>query len=177
MSTSDDPLEVVHQAITLLSRNSSVRATNTFRGLSFVSYSMLAFISRSPEPTASEIAERFGLEKSTVSRQLAELEEEGLLHRAPSRSTPRMKTLSLTALGLERMSEIHAYQRALLEERFRQWPKKDVTQFSRLLWRFVSEVDTTSSSLNRPPQAGRKRAAANPPSKGRRKTAHDQASR
>ncbi|MFE8596298.1 MarR family winged helix-turn-helix transcriptional regulator [Archangium violaceum] len=167
VTASDEPLDVVHQAITLLSRNSSVRATNTFHGLSFVGYSMLAFISRSSEPTASELAERFGLEKSTVSRQLSELEEAGLLQRAPS-STPRMKALSLTALGHRRMTEIHAHQRSLLEERFRRWPKKDVEQFSRLLWRFVAETDTSTSPPNRPTQAGRKRAERIP-TKARKK--------
>lgn len=51
-----------------------------------------------------KLAERYGLEKSTVSRQLSQLEEDGLLHRVAHPSRPRTKLLELTDTGRARLA-------------------------------------------------------------------------
>ncbi|KOU63182.1 MarR family transcriptional regulator [Streptomyces sp. MMG1533] len=141
MPARDEPLDVIHEAIILFSRNAKARANNMYDDLSFVAYTMLSYVGSSPQPTASELAERYGLEKSTVSRQLSRLEEDGLLRRVAHPSRPRTKLLELTDTGHARLGRVRQHQRKGLEERLGRWPDEDVETFGRLLWRFVTELD------------------------------------
>ncbi|MEW2397239.1 MarR family winged helix-turn-helix transcriptional regulator [Streptomyces sp. NPDC046862] len=141
MAARDEPLDTIHEAIILFSRNARVRANNMYDELSFVAYTMLSYVGTFPQPTASDLAERYGLEKSTVSRQLSRLEEDGLLHRVAHPSRSRTKLLQLTDTGRARLARVRQYQRKGLDERLGRWPDEDVETFSRLLWRFVTELD------------------------------------
>ncbi|MDX3584961.1 MarR family transcriptional regulator [Streptomyces europaeiscabiei] len=141
MAARDEPLDAIHESIILFSRNSRARANNMYDGLSFVAYTMLSYVRAVPQPTASDLAERYGLEKSTVSRQLSQLEEHGLLRRVSHPSRPRTKLLELTDTGRDRLARVRQHQRKALQERLGRWPDEDVETFSRLLRRFVTELD------------------------------------
>lgn len=141
MPIRDEPLDVIHEAIILFSRNAKVRESRMYDELSFVAYTMLSYVGSFPQPTASDLAERYGLEKSTVSRQLSALEDDGLLRRVTHPSRPRTKLLELTDAGLARLTRVRQHQRQGLEERLGRWPDEDVETFGRLLWRFVTELD------------------------------------
>jgi DNA-binding MarR family transcriptional regulator len=141
MTAQDEPLDLIHEAIILFSRNSRVRANNMYDDLTFVAYTMLSYVAATPLATASDLAERYGLEKSTVSRQLSQLEEDGLLRRVTHPSRPRTKLLELTDTGRTRLARVRQHQRKGLEERLGHWPDEDVETFSRLLHRFVTELD------------------------------------
>jgi DNA-binding MarR family transcriptional regulator len=141
MALRDEPLDVIHEAIILFSRNAKVRENHTYDDLSFVAYTMLTYVDAFPQPSASDLAERYGLEKSTVSRQLSRLEEDGLLRRTAHPSRPRTKLLELTDTGRACLARVRRHQREGLEERLRKWPDEDVETFSRLLRRFVTERD------------------------------------
>ncbi|WP_405467380.1 MarR family winged helix-turn-helix transcriptional regulator [Streptomyces canus] len=141
MPARDEPLDVIHEAIILFSRNAKARANNMHDDLSFVAYTMLSYVGSVPQPTASDLAERYGLEKSTVSRQLSRLEEDGLLRRVAHPSRPRTKLLELTDTGHARLARVRQHQRKGLEERLGRWPDEDVEAFGRLLRRFVTELD------------------------------------
>ncbi|MFJ4938790.1 MarR family winged helix-turn-helix transcriptional regulator [Streptomyces pseudovenezuelae] len=140
MAARDEPLDAIHEAIILFSRNARVRANNTYDELSFVAYTVLSYVDTFPQPSASDLSERYGLEKSTVSRQLSRLEEDGLLCRVAHPSRPRAKLLGLTDTGRVCLARVRRHQREGLEERLRRWPDDDVETFSRLLRRFVTEV-------------------------------------
>ncbi|KFF98984.1 MarR family transcriptional regulator [Streptomyces scabiei] len=141
MAARDEPLDAIHESIILFSRNSRTRANNMYDDLSFVAYTMLSYVRTAPQPTASDLAERYGLEKSTVSRQLSQLEEDGLLRRVSHPSRPRTKLLELTDTGRGRLARVRQHQRKELQERLGRWPDEDVETFSRLLRRFVTELD------------------------------------
>jgi DNA-binding MarR family transcriptional regulator len=141
MAARSKPVDVIHEAIILFSRNSRVRANNMYDDLPFVAYTMLSYVGTFPLPTASDLAERYGLEKSTVSRQLSQLEEDGLLRREAHPSRPRTKLLELTDTGRARLARVRQHQRKELQERLDHWPDEDVETFSRLLHRFVTELD------------------------------------
>jgi DNA-binding MarR family transcriptional regulator len=141
MPARDEPLDVIHEAIILFSRNAKARANNMYDDLSFVAYTMLSYVGSFPQPTASDLAERYGLEKSTVSRQLSRLEEDGLLRRVAHPSRPRTKLLELTDTGQARLARVRQHQRKGLEERLGRWPDEDVEAFGRLLRRFVTGLD------------------------------------
>ncbi|WP_405652009.1 MarR family winged helix-turn-helix transcriptional regulator [Streptomyces sp. NBC_00019] len=141
MAAWNEPLDVIHEAIILFSRNAKVRENRMYDELSFVAYTMLSYVGSFPQPTASDLAERYGLEKSTVSRQLSALEDDGLLRRVAHPSRPRTKLLELTDTGLACLARVRQHQREGLEERLGRWPEEDVETFGRLLWRFVTELD------------------------------------
>ncbi|MEU6801311.1 MarR family winged helix-turn-helix transcriptional regulator [Streptomyces neyagawaensis] len=141
MTARDEPLDVIHEAIILFSRNAKVRENHMYDDLSFVAYTMLSYVGSFPQPTASDLAERYGLEKSTVSRQLSRLEEDGLLRRVAHPSRARTKMLELTNTGRSCLARVRQHQRKGLEERLGRWSDEDVEIFGRLLWRFVTELD------------------------------------
>jgi DNA-binding MarR family transcriptional regulator len=48
-----------------------------YQGLSFVAFGVLTYVDSAPSPHAKDLADVYGLDKSTVSRQLADLEAQG----------------------------------------------------------------------------------------------------
>ncbi|KOG27052.1 hypothetical protein ADK36_00245 [Streptomyces viridochromogenes] len=56
-------------------------------------------------------------------------------------SRPRTKLLELTDTGRACLARVRQHQRKGLQERLGRWPDEDVETFSRLLWRFVTELD------------------------------------
>lgn len=108
-----------------------------YDGLSFVAYAMLSYVAGQTNPTASELAECYQLEKSTVSRQLSDLESAGLLRRVPHPGQARTKLLELTDAGQRCLRDIREHQRKGLEERLRTWCAADVEKFAELFQRFI----------------------------------------
>ncbi len=62
--------------------------------------------------TARELAARLRLEKSSVSRMLRKLVESGDVHEEPGEDDGRVKVLSLTTSGKQRVMAIHAFASA-----------------------------------------------------------------
>jgi DNA-binding MarR family transcriptional regulator len=141
MAPEADPLEEIHRAIILFSRASRTRANDMYEGLSFVGYTLLSYVDIMPCPHASDLAQEYGLDRSTVSRQLSELEENGLLLRAPDPHHSRKQRLELTTLGRKSLAAAKSGQRKRLEDRLGHWPREDVVTFGRLFHRFVFDHD------------------------------------
>ncbi|HLU95684.1 MAG TPA: MarR family transcriptional regulator [Thermobifida alba] len=70
-----------------------------------------------PPPSQQELAERLGLEKSTVSRLVADLERKGLLHRERDPANRRTYRLRLT----ERGRQVRAHLAELFQQRYDLW--------------------------------------------------------
>ena len=84
---------------------------------------------------ASELVSRLGLDKSTVSRQIASLVQLGLVDRAPDPDDGRAHVLSTSVGGHRRLSEIRDARRARWEEDLAHWPSDDVATLAELLGR------------------------------------------
>ncbi|MET0594305.1 MAG: MarR family transcriptional regulator [Polyangiaceae bacterium] len=130
-------LKNLHLAMVVFSRNSQLRAAELFDGLSVVAFSVLSYVDRTLYPNASELAKQFNLDKSTVSRQLAQLEGDGLLRRVADPTRPRMKILEITKKGRRHLAAVETHQQRALLERFKDWPDDDVAAFATLFWRFL----------------------------------------
>jgi DNA-binding MarR family transcriptional regulator len=133
-----DPVDEIHQSIILFMRATRTRSSDMYLGLSFVAYSIVSYVDLSPCPHASDLAEEYGLDKSTVSRQLADLENSDLLYRVPDPRHPRKQMLKLTPKARRHLSKIRRLQRERLVLELESWPAADVAEFGRLLHRFVS---------------------------------------
>jgi DNA-binding MarR family transcriptional regulator len=141
MATESDPIGEIHRAIVLFSRSSRARANDMYDGLSFVAYTLLSYVDITPCPHASDLAGEYGLDRSTVSRQLAELEEGDLLRRVPDPDHSRKQRLELTTTGRKALATTKARQRQGLEQRLSHWSQEDIARFGQLFRRFVSERD------------------------------------
>ncbi|WP_406358323.1 MarR family winged helix-turn-helix transcriptional regulator [Streptomyces sp. NBC_00658] len=162
METDRDPIEEIHQAIVQFTRSTRTQSNDMYQGLSFVAFGVLTYVDSTQSPHAKDLADAYGLDKSTVSRQLAELEAQGLLLRVPAPHLPRAQLLKLTPKGRRRLRVTRARQQEGLRQLFGEWAEEDVAVFGRLLARFVGETGRSSGLPELPP-------APSPPPRTRRK--------
>jgi DNA-binding MarR family transcriptional regulator len=82
---------------------------------------------------AADVVERTGLDKSTISRQIARLDELGLIERVADPHDGRARLVQLTEIGTQRLETVRADRRARLRAIFDNWPTDEITTFSALL--------------------------------------------
>ena len=86
-------------------------------GLSPSQGAMLATIERHGPLTPSELAQRERVQRPTVTRMLARLEEDGIVQRAADPTDGRSFLVSLTPHGLELLHEVRSRKDAYLARR------------------------------------------------------------
>ncbi|HET8994247.1 MULTISPECIES: MarR family transcriptional regulator [unclassified Rhodococcus (in: high G+C Gram-positive bacteria)] len=115
--------------------------------LSLAQHSLLGFIARNPGCRATEISEVFGVNRSTVSRQVRHCIDEGWLS-ADSGPTRLGHPLSLTDQG-------HSVLAVTVNRRYGEvtagltgWGQDEIDTFVHLLRRFRSGVDPSAPSTD-----------------------------
>jgi DNA-binding MarR family transcriptional regulator len=106
-----------------------------------MAHTFLSLIESSPEIQASSLTERLGLDKSTVSRQLDQLANDGLLDREGGRPGRRGDPLSLTAAGRQALAVDADRVRARVTGWLEGWKNDDIATFATLIARFNASVD------------------------------------
>jgi DNA-binding MarR family transcriptional regulator len=86
---------------------------------------MLATIERHGPLTPSELAQRERVQRPTVTRMLARLEEDGIVQRAADPADGRSFLVSLTPHGLELLHEVRSRKDAYLAQRLRELDDED----------------------------------------------------
>jgi DNA-binding MarR family transcriptional regulator len=99
-------------------------------------YGLLALLQDAGPLRASDLVARLGLDKSTVSRQVASLVALGLVDRAADPEDGRAQVLTPSAEGAVRLSKIREARRARWEADLSDWAPEDVATLGRLLGRF-----------------------------------------
>jgi DNA-binding MarR family transcriptional regulator len=84
---------------------------------------------------ATDLVETVGLHKSTMSRNLAELERIGLLERVPDPDDARARLLRLTREGGEAVRQSRQGRRQRLAAQLADWSDSDVRRLGDLLGR------------------------------------------
>ncbi len=85
---------------------------------------------------ATDLAEYFGIDKSTVSRQVRLLEQLGLLAREPDPDDQRVLRLVATPEGERRLSRAREARRQRVQARVEGWEPTEVGQLAALLARY-----------------------------------------
>jgi DNA-binding MarR family transcriptional regulator len=98
-------------------------------------YGLLALLQDAGPLRASTLVTRLGLDKSTVSRQVASLVDLGLVDRAPDPVDGRAQVLTPSAEGAARLARIRDVRRARWEADMADWPPEDVVALGELLAR------------------------------------------
>jgi DNA-binding MarR family transcriptional regulator len=84
---------------------------------------------------AADLSEAVGLHKSTMSRNITELERLGLLERVPDPSDARARLLQLTPPGRSALMRSRAGRRKRIAQRMERWPRQDLDKLAALLGR------------------------------------------
>jgi DNA-binding MarR family transcriptional regulator len=127
--TDDDPFRAVESELALLLRRSHAMSRQLARhvhpDLEPSASPLLARIARTPDVRASELAAFFGVGRGTMSRQLARLEELGLIERRADPDDSRGQLLRLTELGTRQSEDVRAAGRAFLRRALGSWSDED----------------------------------------------------
>ena len=142
----DSVIEDLYLQLNAMIRRSRELGNDLHPGLSLVGYTFLSMVDTSPALRASDLAERLGLDKSTVSRQLNQLLEAGLLDRAGGRPGRRGDPLSVTAAGRSALEADADRVRARLTGLLADWNDEDIAAFGALMGRFNNSVDDSLRS-------------------------------
>lgn len=110
------------------------------------SFWMLKTLAQQGPLRVTGLAGHANLDTSTVSRHVSQLERAGLVGRTPDPEDRRAQLIELNDAGRDRLHSAMAQRRALLTAGLKAWPAEDVTEFARLLERFVSDIDTTTNA-------------------------------
>jgi len=125
----------------LVSRFRRIITENAHRvspGLLPGAYKVFTTIVRRQPVTTSALAECLTADKGQISRTVRELEELGLVQRAPDPTDGRSSLLSPTPHGLERLAAARAPHEGILVDALEQWPLEDISNLTRLLHALTS---------------------------------------
>jgi DNA-binding MarR family transcriptional regulator len=87
------------------------------------------------------LASAFGLDPSTITRQVQALEEIGLAARSSDPSDRRASILDLTGPGREVLEQTREHRRSVLRQVLADWSEDDLNDFGRLLKEFNASMD------------------------------------
>lgn len=87
-----------------------------------------------------DLADALGRDYTTVSRQIARLEELGLAERTPNPADQRIKEARLTPPGLAAVARINAARERLGRAALGDWSAEDLETLARLARRFADDL-------------------------------------
>jgi DNA-binding MarR family transcriptional regulator len=139
--TRNDVIEDLYRQLSSLIRRSRELGNELHPDLSLMAHTFLSLVESSPQIRASDLTDRLGLDKSTVSRQLDQLANDGLLDREGGRPGRRGDPLSLTAAGRQALADDADQVRARVTCWLEGWKSDDIAAFATLIARFNASVD------------------------------------
>ena len=133
-------IDTVYSELETVSRRAVARARHKSAPLSFVEHSLVTFIASNPGCRATDIAADFGLNRSTVSRQLGGLVELGLVESGEGVMADgrRGQALTLTARGHDLLARSVDANRSALADRLKGWTAGEVDALAAALHRLNS---------------------------------------
>jgi DNA-binding MarR family transcriptional regulator len=131
---------------------SSRLAAELHPDLDGAAYGLLALLEDTGPLRAGDLVTRLGLDKSTVSRQVASLVDLGLVDRAADPVDGRAQVLTPSAEGSSRLARIREVRRARWEADLGDWPAADVATLGELLAR-LNRVGEAREAAEPPPPA------------------------
>jgi DNA-binding MarR family transcriptional regulator len=134
--TREAALEDLYHGLTTMARRARDMSDDLHPGLSLVAYTLLTEIYLTPGLRAADLCAHFGLDKSTLSRQLEQLISAGLLRREGERPGRRGSVLALTPAGQQHLAAAAQAVRDRLAERLTGWDDGDIAALAQLVTRF-----------------------------------------
>ncbi|ROO88443.1 MarR family transcriptional regulator [Actinocorallia herbida] len=123
-------MEIIEREMTAFARRARAAAAWMHPELSLVSFTLLSRLEDRDGSRVVDLAAHYRLDKSTVSRQVAALERDGLIERRPDPGDHRAQVLHLTAAGRRALAGASARRHELFAERLADWPAEDLARFA-----------------------------------------------
>jgi DNA-binding MarR family transcriptional regulator len=120
-------------------------------------FPLLVLVERLGPIGVVDLAGRVGRDYSTVSRQIARLEELELVTRRASAADARVREAVITRQGKVANRAIDAAREQMAIEMFKDWSRKDFDELVRLLRRLADEMTAEPRTLNKSAVAKPKR--------------------
>jgi DNA-binding MarR family transcriptional regulator len=144
--TKESTFNHIEQALRrLVQRNERVRlatpATENGLELDRAAYMVLGQLHVDGPVRMSTLAENIGIDKTTVSRHVAHLEEKALIERVDDPDDGRACLVQLSDEGRARFEQKRDARRAVLREQLADWNEKDRQEFARLLAKYNEAMD------------------------------------
>ena len=96
--------------------------------LQSAAYALLAYLVDGGPMRASALVDHFGTDKGAISRQLAQLETLGLVHRLPDPADGRAQLVEATEFGTQRCAEARSHSRKRMHDQLDSWDASDMQQ-------------------------------------------------
>lgn len=138
--------QIEQQMTMLLRRVQSIHLSTTSGGMSLErsAYGIMCQLADEGPQRLGALATTFGLDPSTITRQVRALEDAGLASRTTDSSDRRASILDLTPEGREVLDSTRARRRGKLYEAMSDWTEEERGQFGRLLERFNTSIERLS---------------------------------
>jgi DNA-binding MarR family transcriptional regulator len=140
----DAQVERLEREVSLLMRRSRTvlrtLATRLHPDVDAGSYAVLLAIARAAPLRLVELAEEFGLDKSTMSRQVSALLRLGLVRRSPDPLDGRAFLLELSDDGRHRLEEVSRARHEEWRERLAAWTTDDIATLADGLTRLAATL-------------------------------------
>jgi len=136
--------EQIEQQMTVLLRRVQRIHLSTASGdvnLERSAYGIMCKLADEGPQRLGSLASGFGLDPSTITRQVQALEELGLAGRTTDPSDKRASILDLTEQGREVLDATRTRRRDRLRAALQDWPEHDLVDFGRLLQEFNASVN------------------------------------
>ena len=121
----------------LLRRNFDKRAQKI--GLSRAQWQVLAWLKRNEGISQTQLADLLEMSPMTLVRLIDRLEMNGLVERRADQADGRRSFLARTPAGVEVTEQVHSFRRRLIGSALSSWDNRDVSDFARLLDRFITD--------------------------------------
>lgn len=132
--TSD--LQQLYDGLTVFARRARELSSELHPGLTLVAFTLLSYVETRPDARAADIVADWGIDKSTVSRQIDQLAASGLITRTGERPGRRGQVLQLTDTGRRALNDAAGSIRERLYRELNDWTDRDIATFARLMARF-----------------------------------------
>jgi DNA-binding MarR family transcriptional regulator len=119
-------------------------------------FPLLVRLSAAPGMGVAQLADRVGRDPSTVSRQLAKLEELRLIKRPSTNEDMRVREASITKTGLRVVAAITEARRKLLHHLIEDWSKEEREMFPTLVQKLADAMRAKHEEVREKPRPRRK---------------------
>ena len=134
----------IEQQLTILLRRTQRIHFRTTAGevdLDRSAYGILCRLADEGPQRVGSLAQAFGLDPSTITRQVQALESAAMVMRQSDPSDRRASIVDLTTEGATALAESRERRRARLQEALAEWSEDDLGTFGRLLEKFNNSVE------------------------------------
>ncbi|MET1156471.1 MarR family transcriptional regulator [Arthrobacter sp.] len=141
----DTAIEALERQLSLLWRraraNSHQVARTVHPDMEPAAYGLLLILQREHSLRLTELAAAIGVGKPSVSRQIAMLEQLGLVGKQADPLDGRAQSITLTPAGLEKLAEAQAARKIAFYQRLGDWSVEDLSTLGQLLDRLNASYD------------------------------------